>query len=111
ASVKAAALALALACSSLAGCEVLTAIGGAVAGAAAGGATANSAVGIATAIAVDSALNRAQRAGARRGEAAEQDAIAATAGETSVGETREWSMQHRFTRRKAHGEVKVTRIV
>jgi hypothetical protein len=109
--VRVSTILMAIACASLAGCQLLGVIGGAAAGAATGAASANGAAAIVTAIAVQTAIDRATHISERRGVTAEQDAVAAAAGEMSVGETRAWEMQHKLTRRKAHGEVRVTRII
>jgi hypothetical protein len=109
--VRAASIALALAASCLSGCEILGAVGGAAVGAAAGGATLSSPVAMASALAVEAGIDHATKVAARRGQRAEQDAIAAVAGDMRAGEARPWELKRGVTRRLAHGEVRVTRLI
>ncbi len=78
----------------LGGCAAVADIGGLAAGGAAGSVTANPAVGIAVGIGVRAGIDEARRYVVRRRHRGEQDAIAAAAGQASLGESRRWEIRH-----------------
>jgi hypothetical protein len=83
---------------------------GAAAGLAAGAATANPAVGIAAGVGVKAATREGMKRLTREEREAEQNAIAAAAGNLRVGETQPWVVEHRMSR-DTHGEVRVLRTI
>ena len=97
-------------CAPVSGCAVVSDISGAVAGFAAGTATANPAVAIGVGIAVKAVTREAVKYMAREQHQAEQNAIAAAAGDLQVGESQRWSVDRKIGR-DTHGEVRVLRAL
>lgn len=97
--------------SALSACTIIGTVTGVVAGIATGTITGNPVVGVGVAIAVKSGFDEAGNYVARKSQQREQDAIAAAAGATSVGERRGWASVHGIMHRMVHGEVLVTRTI
>ncbi|CAB3674222.1 hypothetical protein [Trinickia soli] len=106
---------VALACAGtsavLSGCSSIGAASGAVAGVATGTFTGNPAVGIGVGIAVQSATDEAVNRYMRVMHRDQQDAIAMLVGETPVGASQPWRVDHRLPVENGHGEVRVTREI
>ena len=97
--------------SALSACTFLATVTGVVAGVATGTITSNPVVGVGVAIAVKSGFEEAGNYVARKSQEKEQDAIAAAAGATGVGERSGWVSVHGIMHRVVHGEVVVTRTI
>jgi hypothetical protein len=96
----------------LAGCSALNAFTAAGVGATTGVATANPVVGYTVAVGVNAALDELQNYIARTRQGAEQDVIAAAAGEMAVGETRDWKIVHDIPLfDDEHGQMQVVRTI
>src|ERR1700712_1757992 len=95
----------------LAGCNSVTQIAAVVAGGAAGGATASPAVGFAVAVAVDAGASYVVRYYGRSRQGAEQDAIAAVAGELPAGTDAAWKIEHTIPIGDEHGRLRVVREI
>lgn len=107
--MKRATLVLMAAC--LAGCSTIGGLTGAVAGIATGAATGNPAAAIGVGIAVKTATDAVGKAAGRRLQQTEQDEIAATVGDMSLGEARPWQTRHPLALGSRRGEVRVTRVL
>lgn len=95
----------------LSGCSTIGSFTGAVAGIATGAATTNPAVAVTVGIGVKTATDALMKVATRRVSRAEQDAIAAAAGGTSVGESASWEASHPFGFGSRSGEVRVMRTI
>jgi hypothetical protein len=102
---------MALLCSGLAGCTVVSTVTGVVAGIATGTATGNPVIGVSVGIAVKAGVDEAGRFVSRKSQQDEQDAIAAVAGALRLGESGSWEVKHRMTRTRERGEVRVIRLI
>jgi hypothetical protein len=98
-----------LAMSLLTGCAVVSDVAGLAAGSGAGAATGNPAVGFAVGIGVRAGVDELRKYVVRRRQGGEQDAIAAVAGDTPLGEQRAWLIRHSIPVGNAHGELAVVR--
>jgi hypothetical protein len=104
-------LLLALLLGGAAGCSTLGSFTGAAAGIATSAATANPAVAIAVGVGTKAATDAAMKSYSRRNKRIEQDLLAATVGEMSVGEARPWEYLHPLGFGSERGEIRVTRLV
>ena len=95
----------------LAGCSSLGDITGAAVGIAAGTGSVNPAVGLAVGIATAAAADEGFKYLGRRRQQAEQDAIAAVAGDLPEGMTAPWRIRHDIPIGNEHGEVRVVRVI
>jgi hypothetical protein len=95
----------------LAGCNSTSKIAAVLAGGAAGGATASPAVGFLVGVAVDAGANYVVRYYGRTRQGAEQDAIAAVAGELPVGTEAAWKIEHDIPIGDEHGSLRVVRAM
>jgi hypothetical protein len=95
----------------LGGCSSVPEITGLVTGGAVGVATASPALGFATAVAVDAAANAGVRYYGRSRQNAEQDVIAAAAGDLPMGGRASWHINHFIPIGDEHGELEVTRAI
>jgi hypothetical protein len=86
-------------------------VAGAVSGIAAGTATGNPALGYGIGLGVRAGASEGLGYAARRGHRTEQDAIAATIGETAPGEGRPWRVRHDLPIGNRGGEVRVVRDI
>jgi hypothetical protein len=95
----------------LAGCNAAPQIAGLLSGGAVGVATASPALGFATGVAVDAATNAGVRYYGRSRQNAEQNAIAAAAGDLAAGGHSVWHIDHTIPIGDEHGELEVTRTI
>lgn len=95
----------------LGGCHSLATLTGLAAGGVAGGATANPAIGYAVAVGVDAGAEYAFAYVGRVRQRAEQNAIAAAAGDLPEGTTAPWHIDHTIPVGNEHGEVQVVRLI
>ena len=93
----------------LAACNTIGSVAGAVAGIATGAATTNAAVGIGVGIGVKTATDTASRYVGRRMQQAEQDQIAAIAGQLRAGDIQPWQSSQPLGLGTQRGEVRVVR--
>ncbi len=91
----------------LAGCNSAATLTGLAAGGVAGGATANPAVGYAVAVGANAAADYAFKYASRVRQRAEQNAIAAVAGDLPPGRTAPWRIDHTIPLGDEHGVVQV----
>jgi hypothetical protein len=91
------------------GCASIGAVAGAAAAVSTGVVTSNPAIGIGVGIAVQAATDEAVRRVMKSLHGDQQMAIAATAGELAVGETKPWRVKHTLPVENGHGEVRVLR--
>jgi len=103
------ALAAALMLPLLGGCAVVSDVAGLAAGGGAGAATGNPAVGFAVGISVRAGVDELRKYVVRRRQRGEQDAIADTASDAPVGETRPWQIRHTVPVGDASGVLAVVR--
>jgi hypothetical protein len=71
--------------------------------------TTNPAIGIGVGIAVQAATDEAVKRLMKRLHSDQQIAIATTAGDLAIGDTRPWSVQHTLPVENGHGDVRVLR--
>ncbi|WP_370885408.1 hypothetical protein [Caballeronia sp. RCC_10] len=102
--------AVAAACAAMSGCASIGAAAGAVAGVATGAVTTNPAIGFGVGIAVQAATDEAVKRVSKSLHTDQQMAIAATAGDSAVGETRPWKVKHTLPIENGHGDVRVLRV-
>ena len=95
----------------LAGCSSVASIAGLVTGGGAGVATGSPAVGYAVGIGVTTVTSEAVKYYGRRRQQAEQDAIAATAGDLPEGGAAPWRIRHDIPLGNEHGEVRIVRRI
>jgi hypothetical protein len=95
----------------LAGCNSVGDIAGLVAGSGAGVATASPVVGVAVGVAVDTAATEAVNYYGERRQQAEQNAIAAVAGDLADGGEAPWRIRHDIPIGDEHGEVRLVRRI
>lgn len=95
----------------LGGCKAVPEIAGVVAGGATGAASANPAVGFAVGVATDAAATAGLNYLGRRWQGAEQDAIAAVAGNLQLGAEADWKIEHTISIDNEHGRLRVTRTI
>lgn len=100
---------IAACCSLMGGCSSIGAVAGAAAGISTGVVTSNPAIGIAVGIAVQAATDEAVKRVMKSLHNDQQMAIAATAGELPIGETKPWRVKHALPVENGHGEVRVLR--
>lgn len=108
---RAAACAAVLLGACLAGCSTIGSITGAVAGVATGAATGNPAAAIGVGIGVKTATDAVTKKIGRRLHQAEQDRIAAAAGELGPDQTGAWQAPGTLGFGRLHGQVRVTREI
>lgn len=96
-------------CVFVSGCASVGAAAGAAAGISTGVVTSNPAIGIGVGIAVQAATDEAVKRLMKRLHGDQQMAIASTAGELSVGDTKPWSIKHTLPIENGHGDVRVLR--
>ncbi|SAL24695.1 lipoprotein [Caballeronia terrestris] len=103
--------AAAASCVIVSGCapSSIGAASGAAAGVATGLVSSNPAVGIGVGIAVQAATDEAVRRVMKSLHKDQQEAIAVTAGDLTIGETRPWRVKHALPVENGHGEVRVVR--
>jgi hypothetical protein len=95
----------------LAGCTSTAQIAAVVAGGVTGAASGNPAVGFAVGVATDAGANYLIRDYGRSQQGAEQDAIAALAGELPVGTQASWKIEHFIPFGNEHGQLQVVRQI
>ncbi len=95
----------------VAGCASLGDLTGAVAAIASGTFTHDPAIGLSVGITVKTATDEAGKVISRKRQQAEQDAIAAIAGNMNPGESRPWEVKHTLPPRSTRGEVRVIRVI
>jgi hypothetical protein len=95
----------------LGGCSSFANIVGLATGAVAGGTSANPAVGYVVAVGTAAAADATFKWISRRRHGAEQDAIAAVAGDLPEGQTAPWEIRHDLPFGNEHGEVRVVRAI
>lgn len=95
----------------ISGCKAIGEITGVAAGLAAGTATGSPAAGFAIGIATNAGVDELVKWIGRSRQGAEQDAIAAVAGEMAVGEARPWRIRHTIPIGNEHGELRVVRVI
>ncbi len=95
----------------LGGCKALPGVVGAVGGGLAGGASANPAVGLAVGIAIDAVAEYAFNYVGRTRQRAEQDAIAAVAGDLPLDRAAVWRIRHDIPIDNEHGELRIVREI
>jgi len=95
----------------VAGCKAAPQVVATVTGGVAGVATGNPAVGFAVAVATDAAANAGIRYYGRSRQQAEQDAIAAAAGELVPGQRTTWKIEHDIPIGDERGELEVVRAI
>jgi len=95
----------------LGGCKTVGDLTGLATGGAVGAATANPAAGFVVGIATAAAADEGLKWYGRSRQGAEQDAIAAAAGDLAVGESRPWRIRHYIPIGNEHGELRVVRVI
>jgi hypothetical protein len=95
----------------LGGCSTAADVTALIAGGAAGGATGNPAVGYAVAVGTDAAADYAFKYYGRLRQRAEQNAIAAAAGNLAPGQTADWRIRHDIPVGNEHGRVQIVRVI
>ena len=95
----------------LGGCHDLATIAAVASGSATGAATANPAIGLAVGIGVSAGANFLAAYVTRVRAGAEQDVIAAAAGDLPVGAAAPWEIQHTIPIGDEHGEVRVVEVL
>ena len=100
---------VAASCVFISGCSSVGAAAGAAAGISTGLVTTNPAIGIGVGIAVQAATDEAVKRLMKRLHSDQQIAIATTAGDLAIGDTRPWSVQHTLPVENGHGYVRVLR--
>ena len=100
---------MAASCVFLSGCGSIGAAAGAVAGVSTGAVTSNPAIGFGVGIAVQAATDEAVNRLMKRLHSDQQIAIATTAGNLPIGETKPWSVKHTLPVENGHGDVRVLR--
>ncbi|SOE58330.1 hypothetical protein SAMN05414139_01357 [Burkholderia sp. D7] len=100
---------VAASCVLLSGCSSIGAAAGAVAGVSTGAVTSNPAIGFGVGIAVQAATDEAVNRLMKRLHSDQQIAIATTAGDLPIGETKPWSVKHTLPVENGHGDVRVLR--
>ncbi len=83
------------------------ALSGAVAGVSTGAVTSNPAIGFGVGIAVQAATDEAVNRLMKRLHSDQQIAIATTAGDLPIGETKPWRVKHTLSVKNGHGDVRV----
>ncbi|SAK60383.1 lipoprotein [Caballeronia arationis] len=103
--------AAAASCAFVSGCasSSIGAASGAAAGLATGVVTSNPAVGIGVGIVVQAATDEAVKRVMKSLHKDQQEAIAVTAGASTIGETRPWNVKHTLPVENGHGDVRVLR--
>lgn len=91
----------------ISGCASVGAAAGAAAGVGTGVVTSNPAIGIGVGIAVQAATDEAVKRLMKRLHGDQQIAIATTAGELNIGDTREWRVKHMLPVENGHGDIRV----
>jgi hypothetical protein len=91
----------------LGGCSLGPAAAGVAAGGATAAVTANPVVGYAVGLGVRAGANEVLKYYVRKRQNAEQDAIAAVAGQALVGESRRWEIRHTIPIGNARGSLSV----
>ena len=100
---------VAASCVFLSGCGSIGAAAGAAAGVSTGVVTSNPAIGFGVGIAVQAATDEAVNRLMKRLHSDQQIAIATTAGNLPIGETKPWSVKHTLPVENGHGDVRVLR--
>jgi hypothetical protein len=95
----------------LCGCRDLGTIAGIASGSASAAATGNPGIGVAVGIGVSAAGNFLVHYNSRVRAGAEQDVIAATAGDLPVGGTAQWAIHHTIPIGNEHGELRVADVI
>ncbi len=100
---------LAASCVFMSGCGSIGAAAGAAAGISTGVVTTNPAIGFGVGIAVQAATDEAIQRLMKRLHSDQQIAIATTAGDLPIGDTKPWSVKHTLPVENGHGDVRVLR--
>jgi hypothetical protein len=100
---------LAASCVFVSGCGSIGAAAGAAAGVSTGVVTSNPAVGLGVGIAVQAATDEAIKRLMKRLHSDQQIAIANTAGDLPIGDTKPWRVKHALPVENGHGDVRVLR--
>jgi hypothetical protein len=100
---------VAASCVFLSGCGSIGAAAGAAAGVSTGVVTSNPAIGFGVGIAVQAATDEAIQRLMKRLHSDQQIAIATTAGNLPVGDTKPWRVKHTLPVENGHGDVRVLR--
>lgn len=100
---------VAASCVFLSGCGSIGAAAGAAAGVSTGVVTSNPAIGFGVGIAVQAATDEAVARLMKRLHSDQQIAIATTAGDLAIGDTKPWSVKHTLPVENGHGDVRVLR--
>jgi hypothetical protein len=93
----------------MSGCASIGAVAGAAAAVSTGVVTSNPAIGIGVGIAVQAAADEAVKRVMKSLRGDQQMAIAATAGELPIGETKSWRVKHALPVENGRGEVRMLR--
>jgi hypothetical protein len=100
---------VAASCVFLGGCGSIGAAAGAAAGVSTGVVTSNPAIGFGVGIAVQAATDEAIQRLMKRLHSDQQIAIATTAGDLPIGDTKAWRVKHTLPVENGHGDVRVLR--
>ncbi|CAN7249291.1 hypothetical protein LJR034_000952 [Caballeronia sp. LjRoot34] len=100
---------VAASCVFLSGCGSIGAAAGAAAGVSTGVITSNPAIGFGVGIAVQAATDEAVQRLMKRLHSDQQIAIATTAGDLPIGDTKPWRVKHALPVENGHGDVRVLR--
>jgi hypothetical protein len=100
---------VAASCVFLSGCGSIGAAAGAAAGVSTGVVTSNPAIGFGVGIAVQAATDEAVQRLMKRLHSDQQIAIATTAGDLPIGDTKPWRVKHTLPVENGHGDVRVLR--
>jgi len=100
---------VAASCVFLSGCGSIGAAAGAAAGISTGVVTTNPAIGFGVGIAVQAVTDEAVARLMKRLHSDQQIAIATTAGDLPIGDTKQWRVKHSLPVENGHGDVRVLR--
>jgi hypothetical protein len=95
----------------MSGCASVARVSAVVTGGVAGAATDSPAVGFAVGVATDALANWGVRYVARVRQGAEQDAIAAVAGQMPMGAEADWKIEHTIPIGDEHGRLRIVRAI
>ena len=100
---------VAASCVFLSGCGSIGAAAGAAAGISTGVVTTNPAIGFGVGVAVQAVTDEAVARLMKRLHSDQQIAIATTAGDLPIGDTKQWRVKHSLPVENGHGDVRVLR--
>lgn len=93
------------------GCRAIGEISGVAAGLATGTASGSPVAGFAVGVATNAGVDELVKWVGRSRQGAEQDAIAAVAGDLAVGESQPWRIRHTIPIGNEHGVLRVVRVI